>query len=341
MKSIFGALLTLSTLFALFTPVQGIAEGPSQIDFLYGEQPAFKTVWKSAFNGKPAPLNDSNLAQQFVSKPECEKPVVDLVQNIFRYRSLLRSSSSTTATVAQAGLSIQKKIETIVSKPGACQGDLVNAYIGSSVYLLTRSWNPKRDSNGTKIYPKTGAWTYFVIAALKHGIIQPLAQRALYGRSARVLGSYNCSTATISVDPVQRPLNLAATIIHEITHLFIDRVTSVEVPGVQSWESPFMQEFLIVEESVASLHAGYMQREFNVNVVAQNLKNSDFGDLTMYERGGPLEKVIKKTRNIKRNDAYGFSAFARTILFAEDQDGKLAENRDIQIFQSKLYNRVA
>ncbi len=296
-------------------------------------------IWKKVFAGEPEPLSDANLALQMTKVPRCLAETKILANQLLRYRELLRSKATSIKMVSDAGSELETRILKAVRKKDSCLPDILATYVGTSVYLLGQNWRPTVKKNGDIVYPDTAAWAYMAVAAIRQGVIR--VQRNFDDEAPlKVLGTFNCSKTQITIDVVQRPLNLAATVIHEFTHLLIDSgpLNSSEVSLRES-----IKLLVAVEESVASLHAGYLQREFSNKVLSPQLRNKEFGDLNMFARSGPLDTLAKATDTRNGTHSYKFEEFLFQVLshIRGDQPSRNSVADRMRTFSLKLFDRVS
>jgi hypothetical protein len=320
------------------------------------------SLWGTTFSALPGPLNDVEVLKLLGPSPECPG-VVTIAKQLQQYRELLMSSQSQLAVVQKYSQGFVDEIRVIMTKnhEKSCRDALVNTYIAGSVYLLTQSWrvigSPKID--GLHFIPEAAGWTYLTIAALRKGMIKlktpVLTQASSLKNSsgkkdkASVLGTYDCDKAVIEIDPMQPPLNLAATLIHEYTHFFIDKYSSF---NNLEFKKENFREFLILEEAIAALHSGHLQREFADQVLAKQLDPKKIGDLSFFSTSGPMVKIGDQVSRLSGTvNSYTFESlvtatfFIKDNIYIEEDDSNVpmikGGSRAIEQFRNELFSRIS
>lgn len=232
------------------------------------------------------------------------------------YSALLTSSSTSSADVMKANSALKRRIQDIAASNSDCRFPALSTYLLGSTYLLTSGLHDRLNTGDRRV-PVSMAWAYFTLAALNQKVVifadgRPSDVKGRDKKFHRILGSYHCKSVTVRIDPVQSPLDLGATMIHELSHLFADRF-DVDETGFR--DSPqLLPEKLLVEETQAALLAGYVQRSFFSERLSPQLRDEPLGDLSFFERGGALDRLAQKSREEVKSILYGPSLYAPNLI---------------------------
>src|SRR5262249_6390100 len=151
--------------------------------------------------------------------------------------------------------------------PGACRDLTLATYTAGSIAILTRLWNVNGGNDRISILsprplPIEASWMFTMMAMFK---LRVLSFESLQtGALKQIVGSYDCAQPKIVIDPAQRPLNLAAAVIHEMTHYFFDKASVLNSSPelLADSNSPAFRRLIMLDEAIAAVHAGYLQRKF-------------------------------------------------------------------------------
>jgi hypothetical protein len=312
-------------------------------------------AWKKTFATSPKAIGSETITQLLGVPADCPSPSL-IVGEVIRYRDLLYSSHSETRP-NEVGEQLMTEIAKIAAEaPSVCRDATLSAYAAASVALLTRFWDAPKTLAGVQAQlPIEASWVFATIAATRAHILE-------FSDSlpAHVTGTYNCVRTKILVDPKQRPLNLAATVVHEFSHYFLDKNSVANLPTApQSHIKPEMLNwFIVLDEALASLNAGYMQRLFAER--ALHYAPTGNGDLSFYAQSGPLTHIESKIPAAAYSALGTLDTFSQFELTAQltffhmqlqnvelSSDGKVTispygfGSKDLDRYRVDLFDRIA
>ncbi|MGE0529397.1 MAG: hypothetical protein AB7G93_12900 [Bdellovibrionales bacterium] len=250
-------------------------------------------LWNRIFAAPPGPVEPHFISRLLGVAPNCSLPA-QIESQVLAYRQLIVSAASP-GEIKNYGKALENQARALAAQPSSSCRDLALATYGAaSVALLTDIWMDQGYRyyyEGASDVPHLhvdSAWVFFAIGAARAQIIN---YNTMPSRSAqaqrRMVGYYDCGNTKIGVDPAQTPLNLGASIVHEFTHFFLDKNSALNSPSHAFPQSHFLQ-LIILDETIASLHAGALQRRFAQKYLRGNLTPERIGDLSFFSSAGPL-----------------------------------------------------
>jgi|GEM_PF-4058991 len=312
-------------------------------------------AWKKTFATSPKTIGPETITQLLGVPADCPR-ASQVVREVIQYRDVLYSSHSETRPNEMSEQLMTEIAKISAEAPSVCRDATLSAYAAASVALLTRFWDAPKTIAGVQArLPIETSWVFATIAAARTHILE-LSESL----PTHVTGTYNCVRTKILVDPKQRPLNLAATVVHEFSHYFLDKNSVVNLPTApRSHIKPEMLNwFIILDEALASLNAGFMQRLFAAE--ALHYAPSGNSDLSFYAQSGPLthiESKIPASAYLTLGPLDTFSKFELTaqLTFFHMQlqnvqvssDGKVTSapsgfgSKDLDRYRVELFDRIA
>ncbi|MCC6277763.1 MAG: hypothetical protein IT289_07615 [Oligoflexia bacterium] len=197
-----------------------------------------------------------------------------------------RYASQAQLAEPKMALETRKLIETAVSQSrmlGQCHQDIKMTYLKSSLEHFATPAGVGAN--------KSPVLELFKLLQSVGGIRFLDAQSSA---SSDIQGAYDCQTSTIFLNSDLPPIDLAAAFVHEVSHLYRDKLLDIE--KVQSdfglRESSDWISFLLLDETLAITQAGLFQR--NLKAVEGN-QYPEFGilnDRSLVSANGPLSELI-------------------------------------------------
>jgi hypothetical protein len=303
---------------------------PEQATKLYAEyewQYIYKrrnslALWQESFASIPDVPMWSQFKELIGYQRSCESKVKSIWALVKNYGDLLKEKDSTLVQIQQQQRAIQDLINEKDSSTGQCRSDVQKHYIGASVALLTRADRQLQGpQKGQLQLPLETHFAYLTFSWLFRNKIAPVVdERAFQTRSPHsTLGTFECTSESFSVTVLSNPLNLGATVIHEFQHLLGDKLSylNVRLPadgddpigiphGMALWQLKHenFRQFLVLDESLASLRAAWMQKKFHTIEWKTPQSPENIKDLTLFRKDGYLEKLLGFL-NSKQNRSEG------------------------------------
>jgi hypothetical protein len=301
--------------------------------------------WGTGFAGLPAPMSDSTPVDLRPFAKKCPG-ILQVNDWLVRYRRALMDPKTKAEELNRFGEMLEQQMQKAARSVSVCRDTVLATYAIASVYLLTQGWKVRSDSKNPELQstPQSAAWVHFTAAAIETGVLNFSDQIGSHDHQPRILGSYECGSTKLSVNPVQRPLNLGAAIIHEISHYFFDKFSWLNV--LKEYRSDHFRELLLLEEAIASVHAGYVQRTFAQEVLAPHLKPDEIGDLALFADSGPIAQISKKLSKTPSggNDFEEFvraAFFVRVNFVSDDVEVIQGGAQALKTFREDLFNRIS
>ena len=334
MRACFVGLLALFT-FALVTvkaPVSS-ANSPTPASSPSQDAPvSFESLWSKYFPGSPVVPDLKHNFDRLIDYDQsaCGNIVHTEVQAINDYG--VAAVLSKNGDAKKAYRAIQTLIKT--ADPNCAETTLKVYAVGAIFLLDDQNYNPRKGSsigsngaiNVTGIGPnppspsQTLAYhnlelTYLVAALANLGKLHFLAGAVTFAQSGNrsMLGGYDCANSAIYLDPSLPPMDLGATFLHELDHLFLDKQISVQAlekyypsatKGID-WRA-----YVLDDELVAILHGALIQKQMS-NLV-RNFTEVNLGlfDFTIphraYQLTNDLDLTSKKGILSSMDDAINF-----------------------------------
>jgi hypothetical protein len=280
---------------------------------------ASEPIWNQIFGSTPTVI-DAKIFLRLLNPNRSCKLADDISQMMANYRLALSSNHTTATQAATMAESLKAQALRLYQLPPSnCRDIALTVYATESVALLSGFYSldgdaRKADSSELTV---TKSLPFFTAAAILKGSLSLKTHNDRGVGKKSVLGTYVCSSAQMNVDPVQEPLNLAATITHELSHLFLDKLSylnSEEVSHGKARPGDF-SKFILLEESFAALYAGALQRSFANEYLAPQLKGKNFSDLSFYSVSGPLEQISRLVESVTADRSAAFTAVGIAAFF--------------------------
>ncbi|HEX4925282.1 MAG TPA: hypothetical protein VFV50_14405, partial [Bdellovibrionales bacterium] len=211
-------------------------------------------------------------------------------------------------------------LETASYNP-KCYPEVAGNYVLGALTYLTRfdeSKDPYLTRNGVTIEAPKQRLATLAIVMYNHGLIRFVTRKqrahqcslffAQPGKQ-KILGGYDCVSAAMTVDPIQSPYDAAATLVHEMSHFYFDKGYFLE-PLKDG------KAMTLLDESMAALLAGYVQRDFMMGRSSVDEPSKISSDLNFYTRAGVLDSMWRKRTDL----GWSFNHFVvllEKVLFAE------------------------
>ena len=270
----------------------------------------FQEQWAKYFAGAPQiPDLTRHLGDLLVfDREKCGQTVNSVLDHLNEYRTELVHSNSGQAT------KLHEQIQNILSNAsGTCGDSAYRAYAVGSLRLLDPfSFNLIIN---TEVDPSLREQTSYAGVVLLGVMLANRDYLEFWTHPERegdndLLGAYDCARTKISLDPKMRPVDLAATFVHELNHLFLDKfiqkkdIQFTTANGDIDWE-----RFFLADEELAITHSAFLQKELSLTEHPSIRIGKHYelplslahpyhvdGDLSLYQSGGPIEKLVKLTR---------------------------------------------
>ncbi len=304
-------------------------------------------AWGKNFSGVPGPIiNEDNLPAYVASAYDCNQVKV-VVNGLSLYRKMLIDKKSTSAQVHDFSMRLQTTVQNLSLAQPQCAQAIKATYAIGSIYILAQGWNVQVDSKDANLQetPVSATWVFATAAAIDSGIMK--FDGVASDHRARILGTYECGPSAIVIDTDQPPLNLGATLIHEFSHFFFDKYSVFN--GLGEYRSDNFRLLLLLEEAIASVHAGFLQRSFARKVLAPQLDPDVMGDLTFFAPAGPIAQISNKISDRPNFYAiYPAEDFIRAAFFASsdwvDENGQSLFKGGVKAlaqYRIDLLNRIS
>jgi len=290
---------------------------------------SFADSWASLYPGVPhIPnlLRDSDDLLIY-DRPMCGSFVKDEITLLNQYNHDAAASKT-----GQGKRDYQSLLENFLNNPSRsqCHDTFLRVYVLHSVYMLdpsstnAKGWFMEENSTGTnnsvkplglsksQDYPTFESFPLVMITAaiLNRNWVQ-FIQTPMKAKGREIIGIYQCSETQILLDPNLRPFDLAATFLHELTHLFFDKKVGSDILDAEFTENGKIDwhAFLLEDEAIAISYTAYLERymskdarkhmelqsdqlfDINLNLWPYQIE----GDLNLFSRHGPISKVVNFT----------------------------------------------
>jgi len=278
------------------------------------EDPSFRTNWKAFFSGEPEiPEPNNNLLDFLKVRIDCRGPALQMSKYVQSY------GDAGSQALESDGKSVSKNIQKLLKKMAIqvpqCFDSVARTYAVASLQLLGRknfasSQHWWRDVD-------TAELPQILLGAFlsNEGRLQFLSSewKSESPENSKIRGAYSCAHQTIYLDLSLPPLNLAATFVHEMDHLFRDLDYSGDqikkdflTAGVNDqagWDA-----FILMDESLAIVASSFDERALQADtgeVLADRILYSKIETLTpfkfksdqsVFSPGGALDKLFSSCK---------------------------------------------
>ena len=318
--------------------------------------------WNDVFPGTPViPDPYTNLPDFIAADPGCEATVTEVVSTILAYGKAAGSSKKGDAEKAE------KKIRQWLFPPSGqsqvCVSTAQRAYAVASIFLLDlENFDPNVQWQKYSGHVLSGELEVTLAAAFlaNQGKIRFLddAWKSRSDVNSRVRGAYDCADSIIYLDPKLSPVNLAATLLHEMDHLFRDKFLDVELlrsefnlnsngSAVDGWSS-----FLLMDEALAIVQSTFQQRDLQLHqvtvpafwpgggrwhkVTPYQLKD----DVTFFAKDGPLNQLYLSCPKWASAETSVLPNFLQTIFLRKDAPMTCGKDALEAADREKIYESI-
>ena len=251
-----------------------------------------KTEWTRYFAGEPMiPDPEQNLARM-VASPEtrCQSIQQDIVTRTIAYGRQAfasdRPGSHADSKSKKIAAGILKTLHELENSRDDCFESVAKTYLAASLHLL----EPLNSNVGAAVYsplidgrPMASGLELTLLGTALLNLRDPGGKPVVEiltvdRRSGKDMGSvwlktttpeskdylvaagYDCLSRHVLIDPYRAPLDLGATFVHEIDHLFRDRVNLPGEPEKDGTLSGRIALEIALDESLASIVSAYYGR---------------------------------------------------------------------------------
>ncbi|MBX9769013.1 MAG: hypothetical protein K2X47_17190 [Bdellovibrionales bacterium] len=292
--------------FAFTFQSQGLlaAQGPTEV------------VWTAVASQSFTLENIDEIPLALQIPGQCLYASRDLVHLVRDYHKEAVRSDAADSVYAKNAKTIDQKIQSVLAGSGSCFDSLSRAYAAASVAFIEPISSPLLRLAVTYLNPKFERIDFLTLQ--KRNEMGCLWTKPGKLHTHQIYGAYMCRQRKILVDPTLPPINLGASVIHELDHLLRDAKSPLlDVDKL-------LRDWITYDEVMASALAAFLQarldfsipilrqanfRVFQSDIPLSNRKNFGYRlsfDKTLYAHEGPIKKIAEAYLRSRILDPYDF-----------------------------------